>query len=183
MSIHRMPTSDGKTRGSEPLRILPKSIEYPSEDRPHVRPLTDQEARDICTQYNISPNVFQKFDIDGLAARLPSKHLAKLLLIRDAASMETVDTATKVLSEIATDTTYDPKVRVMASKELGKMQKVRAQMSEYLMAEAEKAEENIKKEKPRMFTPGTFNLQVNVNSEPKAETKVDSAAVTVPKAQ
>src|SRR6516225_9485884 len=124
-----MPTSDGKTRASEPLRILPKSIEYPSEERPCVRPLSDEEARELCKHYKISPTVFQKWDIDGLAARLPSKHLAKLLLIRDSASMETVDTATQVLTEIATDTQHDAKVRVMASRELGKLQKVRAEMA------------------------------------------------------
>jgi hypothetical protein len=146
----------------EPLRILPKSIELPSDDRPCVRPLTEKEALAICKKHGVSPAVFLKHDFESLAANLPSKTLAKICLIRDASSMESVDLATKVLSKIVEDSDVDAKIRIQGARELGKLQKIRAVMFENIMKEAEKAEDNLKKERSRGFSPSSFNVQVNL---------------------
>lgn len=167
---------------SESLRILPKKIEFPSDERPCVRPLSDNEVLSLCKQYKISPVAFKNFDYERLADQMPSKRLVKYLLIRDVSSLESIDLATEVASAIASDATQEAKQRVAAVNALCKLQKARAEMAKYLVEEAEKAERSERQDRQRNLPPKTFNLQVNVGANAvTTETKSDSISSPIGK--
>lgn len=146
------------------LKILPdKLLQVPTDAHPCVRPLTEAECAELCAKYKVTPEWFRGQDFERLADALPSRTLARLCLITDVASMETIDLATQALAEIAKDAKLPAKDRIEASRELGKLQEIRSKRFDYLMAEAEKSEEKVKKEKHKNLPPGSINLQVNVS--------------------
>jgi hypothetical protein len=151
-----MYTDDGrkltKTMNPTPLpgelTALPKLGEILDDEDPCIRPLAKNEIQEICERLGVNHEYLERlinFDYDQLAQALSSRSVAKLLLARDVASLESIALAIRVASEIAADPQSDRKTRLLAVKELGKLQKVQAITAEYLMKVAKKVEEEVKK--------------------------------------
>jgi hypothetical protein len=128
------------------LTAFPKLGEILDEEHPCIRPLAETEIREICERLGVNHEYFERlinFDYDQLAQALTSRSVAKLLLARHVASLDSIDLAIRVASEIAADPQSDRKTRLLAAKELGRLRKVQAITFEYLMKEAKKAEEEV----------------------------------------
>lgn len=165
----------------EPLRLLPKSIEMPDDTRPCVRPLTEKENLELCAKHNINPKHFRSLDWERLAEAIPTKCLSKLILVRDVSGLEGLDLAVKTAESIAADPNSKPKIKLLAAKAILQSLKARAEYAEHLMQQSEKAEEKVKKDKPRLLPPRTMAVQVNVTGNnptvATSATKSDSSIV------